>query len=252
MKKIKHLINWKLYRLLFGLAVIGIVCIFPYALTLQGETLQELPLSLPTIIALSMLQSTVMVAIALFLGLILAKKTQLGAPLLEEYLKGNPIRRELTKRGYQSLQLGILAALIIIGGDYLFSLLEATVPGVSAPIWQGFLASFYGAIVEEILLRLFFMSFLVWLFSKFTKALIATWGAIILSSLLFGLAHLPATQLLVELTPLIILRAIILNGIGGVIFGWLYWKKGLLSAMIAHFSADIVLHVLFPLVLLMT
>jgi len=40
-----------------------------------------------------------------------------------------------------------------------------------------------------------------------------------------------------------------LNGIGGIIFGWLYWKKGLESAMISHFSADIVLQVIFPFVL---
>ena len=30
-------------------------------------------------------------------------------------------------------------------------------------------------------------------------------------------------------------------------FGWLYWKHGLESAMISHFSADIVLHVLLAL-----
>jgi membrane protease YdiL (CAAX protease family) len=42
----------------------------------------------------------------------------------------------------------------------------------------------------------------------------------------------------------------LLNGIGGVVFGWLYWKKGLESAMIAHFSADIVLHVLLPAILM--
>jgi len=39
-----------------------------------------------------------------------------------------------------------------------------------------------------------------------------------------------------------------LNGLGGLAFGWLYWKQGLESAMIAHFSADIVLHVITPLV----
>jgi hypothetical protein len=39
-----------------------------------------------------------------------------------------------------------------------------------------------------------------------------------------------------------------LNGLGGLAFGWLYWKRGLESAMMAHFSADIVLHVITPLV----
>jgi len=37
-----------------------------------------------------------------------------------------------------------------------------------------------------------------------------------------------------------------LNGIGGMVFGWLYWKKGLEFAIISHFSADIVLQIIVP------
>jgi len=51
----------------------------------------------------------------------------------------------------------------------------------------------------------------------------------------------------VALTPLVVLRAVVLNGVVGVACGWLYWRKGLEMAMAAHFSADIVLHVLLPL-----
>jgi membrane protease YdiL (CAAX protease family) len=50
-----------------------------------------------------------------------------------------------------------------------------------------------------------------------------------------------------KLNPLVITRALVLNGVGGLAFGWLYWKQGLESAMIAHFSADVVLHVITPL-----
>jgi membrane protease YdiL (CAAX protease family) len=91
------------------------------------------------------------------------------------------------------------------------------------------------------------MTLFVWLLSKLKMKKSGVWIAIALSTLLFGLGHLPATAAFVTLTPLIIARAIVLNGIGGVVFGWLYWKKGLESAMIAHFSADIILHVLFQL-----
>ena len=73
------------------------------------------------------------------------------------------------------------------------------------------------------------------------------WIANLLAAVLFGLGHLPATEMIIPLTPLVITRAILLNGIGGIIFGWLYWKRGLEAAMIAHFSADIVLHVLLAL-----
>ena len=66
------------------------------------------------------------------------------------------------------------------------------------------------------------------------------------SALLFGAGHLPTTATLMPLTPLVITRALLLNGLGGIVFGWLYWKRGLLAAMLAHFSADIVLHVIAP------
>jgi hypothetical protein len=48
---------------------------------------------------------------------------------------------------------------------------------------------------------------------------------------------------------MVIARTLILNGVAGIIFGWLYMKNGLESAMIGHFSCDITLHVLFPLAL---
>jgi membrane protease YdiL (CAAX protease family) len=51
-----------------------------------------------------------------------------------------------------------------------------------------------------------------------------------------------------KLNPLVITRALVLNGLGGLAFGWLYWKQGLESAMIAHLSTDIVVHVITQLV----
>ena len=37
--------------------------------------------------------------------------------------------------------------------------------------------------------------------------------------------------------------------IGGVVFGTVFWWRGLEHAMLAHFSADLVLHVVAPLAL---
>jgi len=100
-------------------------------------------------------------------------------------------------------------------------------------------------------MRLFLMTFFIWLSTKIrgqnqpTKAEIIV--SIFLAAIIFGLGHLPITASLTNLNPLIISRAIILNGIGGIVFGWLFWKKGLESAMIAHFTADIFLLTLLPL-----
>jgi len=122
----------------------------------------------------------------------------------------------------------------------------------SIPVWKALLASFYGGIGEEVLLRLFLVSFFVWITFKTKKNAdgnpesIGIWLSIILAAVFFGLGHLPATAQITPLTGLVVARAIVLNGVLGIIFGWLYWKKGLESAMIAHFSTDIVLHIIAP------
>lgn len=39
-----------------------------------------------------------------------------------------------------------------------------------------------------------------------------------------------------------------LNGFGGVIFGWLYIRRGLEAVMIAHFPGDVIIHFISPIV----
>ena len=52
----------------------------------------------------------------------------------------------------------------------------------------------------------------------------------------------------IELTPLYVVRSLVLNGVG-ILHGWLYWQRGLESAMLAHFSTDIAVHVIGALLL---
>jgi len=251
----KRLINWKLYFILLTASIFSVVAVLPYALTLQGEILKTVELPLPLLLLLSIIQSSVMFAVLIFIGLILTKTTGLGLPIIESYIDMSSTDINLKSIFKISVLLGVITGIVIIILDSLFTKMGVDMmEQVSFPLWQGFLASFYGGIGEEILVRLFVMTLIVWILSKLkrskekvTKNNFVIWFSIIIASLLFGLGHLPATAMLTTLTPLVIFRALLLNGIGGVVFGWLYWKKGLESSMIAHFSADITLHVLFPL-----
>jgi hypothetical protein len=117
--------------------------------------------------------------------------------------------------------------------------------------WQGLLASFYGGIDEEILLRLGMMTFLIWLASWVSRARPMSpaiyWAGNVLAALLFGAGHLPAMAAIATLTPLVVFRTIFLNGIVGIVFGYFYWKHGLVSGMVSHFSSDLIIHVITPL-----
>lgn len=104
----------------------------------------------------------------------------------------------------------------------------------------------YGAVIEEVMLRLFWMSFIAFVLHKLfgkkqdkpTTAVFV--AANVIAALLFAAGHLPATAQLMGLTPMIIVRCFLLNGGLGLLFGWLYRKYGLRYAMIAHGGCHIV------------
>jgi membrane protease YdiL (CAAX protease family) len=71
----------------------------------------------------------------------------------------------------------------------------------------------------------------------------AFWVAIVLVAVLFGLGHLPATSAITPLTTTLVVRALVLNGIAGITFGYLYWKQGLEAAMLGHMNAHVVMQI---------
>jgi membrane protease YdiL (CAAX protease family) len=114
-----------------------------------------------------------------------------------------------------------------------------------------FLGSLGAGIREEIWLRLGFMTFLAWLGTLLTRKSPAgpatVWTANVLAALMFGAIHLPQAAQIIGLTTPILLFVLIGNGVPGIVWGWLYWRKGLIAAMVSHFVADVVLKVIFPL-----
>lgn len=262
----KTFINWKVFFILLAAFAFGLVAIMPYALALQQNALAnvQLPMPLAVLIPIQIISQTLLFGIFIALGLFFANRVGLGLPILDAKLRGEVVADKVRAVLPISILLGVVSSLLIIGleaavfqpalAQELGEKANAIALQTSQPAaWKGFLASFYGGINEEILLRLIVMSFLAWL-GKFisrtadgkpTSAVL--WIANILAAVLFGLGHLPATAMLIPLTPLVIIRAILLNGFVGIACGWLYQTRGLESAMIAHFSADIVLHVLLAL-----
>lgn len=262
----KTLINWKVFFILWIAAVLATIAVLPYALELQSSTLSalNLPVPLPVLIAIQTVQSAVLFAIMIFAGMFFASRVGLGTPILDSATRGEPLADKIRAILPLSIILGVIGTLIVLGleififqpgmlkelGDTANALnLQTSQPAA----WKGLLASFYGGIAEEIQLRLLVMSFFVWLGHFVSKTIdgkptaAVIWTANILAAVLFGLGHLPTTAMLVPLTPLVVTRAVVLNGLLGIGFGWLYWKRGLEAAMISHFSADIVLHVLLAL-----
>jgi membrane protease YdiL (CAAX protease family) len=235
--------SWPEFAILCAAALLGVACVTPYAMELSHDAFTRAQQRLrrpPWVLAvLSGLQGFVLVAVATGPGLLVAHHLGRGAPLLEGLLAGRSVTAQARAALGPALLLGaapaalVLLLEIVVFWPRLPAAMRTTVP--IPALWKRFLASFYGGIAEELLCRLFLLSLLAWP--------LGFWPANVLAAVIFGLGHLPTTAGLVRLNPLLITRAVVLNGIVGVAAGYLYWRYGLEAAMLAHFVADLVLHV---------
>lgn len=144
----------------------------------------------------------------------------------------------------------ILAALCLFPGDKLiFGSFSSWVreqytvkPGLPK-ILAGLLA---GGVIEEVMLRLFFLSLMAFVFSKLfckngKEIPVGVFAAAnLISALVFAAGHLPGTVAMTALTPLLLLRCFLFNGGLGLCFGYLYRKYGIGYAMIAHGGAHLI------------
>lgn len=257
-------VNKKVFFILWAMCILGFLAVIPYSYTLAGKTL-----TIDDLLSVDMIRGTIynllIYGLLIFAGLYIARRVGLGTPILDGLTKKEDVSDKVRAMWLPALVIGILGGLIIILMDsFVFSAplaAEMKLLGINIssstnpPAWQGLLASFYGGITEEILLRLFVMTLIAGLIALAARKMdqkLPTgifWAANILAAVLYGLGHLPATaQIGLPLDLLVVSRAIVLNGLLGIGFGWLYWKHGLESAMLGHFTADIVLHVLFPII----
>lgn len=241
------------WALLAGLAAAAVL---PYLVQMMPGRFTRLPLSLPALALLQGLQATLLCGVLALLGLRMGHRLHLGSPLLRGWLGSGPPAELETLRPWRSLGLGVVTALAVIALSLLVDPLlpEPVHPpqelGSGASALNGLLASFYGGIVEELQLRLFLMTLLLWIVARVQRRQPRPgvyWMAIVTAALLFGIGHLPAAGHVWGLDALVVLRTLLLNGVAGVVFGWLYWKRGLEMAVLAHFAADVVLHALTPL-----
>ncbi len=189
--------------------------------------------SLGALIAISVLQTVLYAALCGFFGHILAGKVGLIQPVR---FRKKPV---------------LVTLLLSLVGGILFSLDYWTFGAVIPWVRQAAVdmltptamiaAVLYGGIVEELMMRLFFMSLVAWLLKLIfchKQEEVPSWVSVtanIIAALLFAAGHLPSIVALYgALTFPVILRCFLLNGAFGLFFGWLFRKYGIQYAMISH------------------
>lgn len=199
----------------------------------------------PQVIRLLILMNPAMLLIlSIIAGTMLMDKTGLKVPAISGILrieKPEISFREQSKYGFVA---GIVAGtLITLTALIAQSVIPAELNQLAESMEVTVFARFaYGGITEEILVRFGVMTFFVWAISKISKKLNnSTYMlGIISAALLFAIGHFPAVFGAIPNPSTTMLIYILTgNSIGGIVFGWLYWKKGLEAAFIAHIFAHV-------------
>ncbi len=204
-----------------------------------------LPMSPWLIKLVGLIQPTILVAVATLVGVLLAEKVRLSAPGFEAVARGASFFAALGTQIISGLAGGLIGAAAVVLS---WVLTRPALPAEFVARAEQFnrlmpipTRLLYGGVTEEVLLRWGLLTLLAWAAWRGlqrgqgkprTSYLV---GAIVISSIVFGLGHLPiAVGLGFRITLPIGLYIVTANSMFGLIAGYLYWRKGLEAAIIAH------------------
>ena len=157
-----------------------------------------------------------------------------------------------------------LAALALLAGAAVGAALLATLvllaraePALRArftgrgdePAWRPLALAFESAILEEVVFRLFVMSVVVWAATRWLPRAWAVGLGVAVSTLLFGLAHLPAWASATATSPVLVAAVVLLNGVAALLLAWVFWRWGLPYAILTHLAGDLVVQIGGPAIL---
>jgi hypothetical protein len=184
----------------------------------------------------------------------------LGAALAHRYGLVSLLAHGWNGRGWGRFRAGLLpallagpllAGLILVADHWLFRSLEpdffANARAMAgAPAAALAVGALYGGLSEEVMTRWGLLPVFCWLACRFAGrkdecSLIAVWYAIGLSALAFAAAHLPAVSVAAPLSDALLARTLVLNTAAGMVFGWLFWRYTLETAMLSHAAVHVTL-----------
>jgi len=206
-----------------------------------------LPAPLWLIALASVLQSGLLLALATWAGVALTPTVGFRALLFEAAAARRPVLAEIWSQLRPGVYAGVPAGLVLLMFTRFAPPEIAQLAGRFEPPLLARLL--YGGVTEEVLMRWGVMTSLTWLMWRLLQrpgeavrpAYVSF--AIVASSLIFGLGHLPVAHFLLGgFTPSTLSWVIGANTSFGLLFGWLFWRRGLESAMVAHALTHLVSH----------
>src|SRR5215831_1788932 len=112
---------WSEFAILLAAALFGGLAIIPYSVRLlTSRQHKPFKFSLPTLVLLSFLQTAILSAIAIGVGLLAAHAIGLGAPYIEAGLGGTGSKQAIVQMLLPSVGLGALGGALLLFLDSFF------------------------------------------------------------------------------------------------------------------------------------
>lgn len=247
MKKVS--LSLKIYiDLIITLAILAAINVF----LPQGAFLptQELPASKPVLALVNAIITLILYGGLGFIGLKLSQKIDFA---------------DIWNSKISNKQRFLIPALIGVGIGVFFILADVVLSKFHnlgsiphPPFPTSLVASVTAGIGEEVIFRLFFISFWVWLisyviFKKRWQNQIF-WIVTLFSALAFALGHFPSVMILFgfktirEIPFILISEIILLNGVVSLLAAYYFRKFGFLAAVSIHFWTDVIWHVIWGMI----
>ncbi len=243
---------------LFALGLLGVIALATYSVPALREIPELSALSYPTLVLLASVNSLLLLVVFVSLGAATAPRIGLTSHVFTWAAGGTPEWGEIRGSLPLALALGTGLFVLIAILDVVFAQFTGVTVGEppgDADALADLLASIpmrllYGGITEELLLRWGFMApvayGLWWVWNRIGEPSDVPsepilWVAIVVSAVMFGVGHLPALAAAFELTTPLVIRTVVLNALAGLVFGWLFWRRSLETAMIAHAAFHVAL-----------
>lgn len=234
--------------LLWTIGIIGVLSLLmtPFPISIFPKEIQH-KINPNTIQYLMLINPLMLITIATIIGHFSARSVGLKTPILDTIFQkerlSSKILNDILKYAVAG---GIISGITIVILSLLCSpLLPKELTDLEKQFQPHFLTRFlYGGVTEEIIVRWGILSLIILVLKSIFKNNnpLFWWISILISSVLFGLGHLPITFMLVKnVTPFLIFFIVVSNSIFGIIAGWLFWKKGLEASIIAHIVAHCIL-----------
>lgn len=223
--------------MLFGLGVLGVLSLVWVMMIVHSR---------PGAMAAIVVQ-TLLLVFGVVVGLYAAPRVEFTSHVVNRVTRGTSLLPAIQSDIKPVVAIGavigvMVFALEMVAPERVGAGLTVEILVLELPQWV-----LWGGITEELIMRwgaLSLLTLVLWRVSRKGKkrpSPTIVWSAIVVVALLFGALHLPTVAANYGgLTAELIVLFGGGNAIGGIAFGWLFWRYSLEAAMIAHAFANLV------------